>query len=139
MKAASESCTVALPMSRNYATTSLTSATTDATSKEQISLKALATRVLQRNSQRNRCATKEEKPRNPQPGNAPQKLRSCGSGCIVADTPALPSWCWADCSCLEIIEGLGPGCIKQLTCDLWREEWRRLDHLKACPGRKGHE
>lgn len=46
----------------------------------------------------------------------------------------LPSWCRADCSCLEVIEGHGPGCVRQLTYAPWRGEWQRIDRLKACPG-----
>jgi len=54
---------------------------------------------------------------------------------IENQAAALPSWCRGDCSCLEVIEGLGPGCVRRLTAGPWREEWQRLNSFKACPGR----
>lgn len=45
----------------------------------------------------------------------------------------LPSWCRADCSCLDVIPGLGPGCVRQLPPGPWREEWQRLEKLESCP------
>lgn len=40
--------------------------------------------------------------------------------------PLLPSWCRADCPSLEIIKGVGPGCVRALANGPWREEWRKL-------------
>lgn len=47
----------------------------------------------------------------------------------------LPEWCRADCKRLEIIEGVGPGCVRALDAGPWREEWRRLDTMATCPKR----
>lgn len=48
---------------------------------------------------------------------------------------AIPEWCKADCRQMEIIEGVGSGCVLPLDDGPWREEWRRLDTLATCPKR----
>lgn len=48
---------------------------------------------------------------------------------------AIPEWCRADCRQMEIIEGVGTGCVLALDDGPWREEWRRLDTLATCPKR----
>ena len=70
------SCAVAVPRGRNCATQGHYSATTTATIAQPTRLKALADKVLQRNRQRNQCATTPEKQRNSEAQNQPQKLRS---------------------------------------------------------------
>jgi hypothetical protein len=121
MTAPSKSCVVAFNTECNSATPDQTDATHSATSTQPVSLKALAEAVLMRNQASNSCATKSGNTRNIAQEKGPLKLR------------ALPSWCRADCSCLETIEGHGPGCVRQLTSAPWQEEWRRLDRLRACP------
>lgn len=47
--------------------------------------------------------------------------------------PTLPAWCKMDCQALEVIEGVGPGCVKTLPDGPWSSEWRRMDSISACP------
>lgn len=47
-------------------------------------------------------------------------------GCILRD---------GRCGWLENLPGVGPGCLFFHGEGPWREEWRRLDSLTACPRR----
>jgi len=47
----------------------------------------------------------------------------------------LPAWCRPDCSSLEVISGVGPGCVREMENGPWLEEWRRLDTMTTCPKR----
>jgi len=49
--------------------------------------------------------------------------------------PDLPAWCRVDCANLDDIPGIGPGCVRTLGDGPWREEWRHLDTMAACPTR----
>jgi len=49
--------------------------------------------------------------------------------------PTAPAWCRGDCPALEILPGVGPGCVRALEDGPWREEWRRLDTMATCPER----
>jgi hypothetical protein len=70
-----KSCAVALPIERNSATFTHKSATTTATRPQPISLKALANKVLERNSYRNLNATSPDNGAQLLRENEPQKLR----------------------------------------------------------------
>lgn len=48
---------------------------------------------------------------------------------------SFPSWCRSDCERLDIIDGLGPGCVRSLADGPWQEEWRWLDIMLTCPKR----
>lgn len=55
---------------------------------------------------------------------------------VSADlAPPLPSWCRIGCPSLDVISGVGPGCIRSLADGPWREEWRRLNTMATCPKR----
>jgi hypothetical protein len=47
--------------------------------------------------------------------------------------PDLPTWCRADCASLDVISDIGAGCVQSLADGSWREEWRHLDLMAACP------
>lgn len=51
----------------------------------------------------------------------------------VLEAIDLPGWCNASCPTLEKIPGHGPGCVQALPAEPWREEWRRLASMTACP------
>ncbi len=44
----------------------------------------------------------------------------------------LPLWCRADCPSLEVIQGIGPGCVQRLSEGPWLEKWQRLDRMTKC-------
>lgn len=56
---------------------------------------------------------------------------------LTRDTtaPTLPAWCQTGCPSMEVIEGVGPGCVRSIPGGPWSEEWRRLDGMAACPKR----
>lgn len=51
-------------------------------------------------------------------------------------TPALPPFCKADCHCLDVIHGIGPGCVRELASGDWCQEWLSLDRIGSCPKSK---
>ena len=150
MTAKPKSCGVALPIERNCATFDIKTATVGATTTQPISLKSLASKVLQRNQERNSPATGQEIDRNFSPENGPQKLRvadpaekekseSCGVAITTMRNSATsdgetPAPC---CSCnrLELVEILGrmvAGCHYRAQ-EPYPDGWRRLPaDLNAC-------
>ena len=147
MTSKDESCAVALPIERNTATFDTKTATVGATTTQQISLKSLASKVLQRNQERNLSATRQKKDRNFSPENGFQKLRdeaqeetertkSCDvafpieRNCATSDDEAIvgPAIC-RECIRLGLVEILGrmvAGCLYTIPDAEYPNGWRRI-------------
>lgn len=134
MKPFEKSCGVALPKGCNYATSTPQGATPDATHVQPAGLKALASAVLERNSQRNSCATPPQQVRNFTPENDPQKLQSF-SECNQATRPPIPVWCNTRCGNYHRLEIPGldvvQGCYQETDALNWR--WDHINKMKKCP------
>jgi len=123
-----------------------------ATATQPTGLKALALKVLERNSQRNPTATNIKTGRNFSPKKHPQKLHCfdhektpcTGTDNTIISAPSgplsetkLPAWCSASCPHLEALEspqGKLPVCRQELDDQV---RWVRLSFLENCPMKNG--
>jgi hypothetical protein len=134
MTSKQKSCGVAFPIERNCATSDTQGATAPATYPQPMSLKSLASKVLQRNQERNLSATSQEIDRNFSPENEPQKLRVAAPMTLdgmtdrqPATNNSTPAPC-RDCNRVEILTIMGEdaaGCLYPAAGE-YPEGWRRL-------------
>ncbi|NTV51275.1 MAG: hypothetical protein HGA69_00360 [Desulfobulbaceae bacterium] len=122
-----KSCTVALPKGRNYATFQIEGATRGATASQPLGLKALASKALHRNIDRNLPATEQKTDRN----FLSEREGKVASVTAVTNTPT-PC---RDCTLFEFVEIMGadvPGCLYE-ALEPYPEGWRRLPaDLQSC-------
>jgi hypothetical protein len=135
-----ESCAVAHPMQRNTATFDQKNATSSATTPQLTTLKALAGKVLRRNSDRNHNAPGEHIHRNSTTFNTPKK-ESCAvalyrdrntatfekTAPIMGAKNTIPTHCMS-CGRLDTLTISGeeiPGCL-YIAQGRYFDGWRRI-------------
>lgn len=125
-----KSCGVAFPIECNSATSDTNNATTTATTVQPTGLKALASKVLERNNLCNVPATTEKTA-----CNFLTATNRFVETFVTSENDYSPAPCQG-CNKLEVLVIAGnpvAGCISDLENGPWREEWQRLPaNLQKC-------
>lgn len=102
---------------------------------KQISVKALAVRVLARNQHGNFNETCAKQRGNFFPENAPQKFHGFMGGNLDETTMALPSWCRTNCEHFHKLVAPEIGTIRWCCFEQDATHWRRdrIDSMSKCP------